>query len=213
VLEVVEGGRKIEGRWLWQGLCLKLSGGTILGLVGASGTGKTQLLRAIAGLDSLDQGMIKYRDIPLSGWSLPEYRSQVIYLHQRPTMFEGTVEDNLRAVYQWEVHRQKRYNRDFTLALLDLWQRPLEFLQKSALQLSGGEAQMVALIRALQLEPMVLLLDECSASLDQETTLRLESAIALWLEQNNQRACIWTSHDPNQIERVTNQQLLLSAHG
>ncbi len=213
ILEGIKLGRKVDNRWLWRELSFSLSGGTRLGLVGATGTGKSQLLRAIAGLDSLDQGVIKYKDVCLSGWSLPAYRWEVIYLHQRPTMFEGTVEENLKIVYGLKIHQDKKYNRDLILGLLDLFQRPLEFLQQSATNLSGGEGQIVALMRALQLEPMILLLDECTASLDSETTGRVESAIAAWLSQNQQRACIWTSHDSHQIERVTNKKLLLSSYG
>lgn len=200
-------------RWLWRDLSFTLPPGIQLGLVGATGTGKTLLLRAIAGLDPLDEGEIQYSDRPLSAWSLPLYRSQVIYLHQHPIMFEGTVEANLKAVYQFSVHSHQAYNPDYILTLLDIFNRPSEFLQQPALNLSGGESQIVAIMRALQLEPMILLLDECTASLDPQTTQQVELAITYWLQKNSQRACIWTSHDPNQIQRVTNQQLRLSPYG
>lgn len=211
-LQSIKIGRKIDSRWLWRDLSFTLDTGTRLGLIGATGTGKSLLLRAIAGLDPLDRGEIKYQDQPLSAWNLPLYRSQVMYLHQQPIMFEGTVEANLKAVYQLAVHRHRHYDRDGILALLDLFKRPFEFLQKQATSLSGGESQIMALIRGLQLEPMVLLLDECTASLDPKTTEQVELAIATWLEQDSRRACIWTSHDPDQIKRVTNQQLILSVY-
>ncbi|WP_308253541.1 ATP-binding cassette domain-containing protein [Geminocystis sp. GBBB08] len=212
MLQSIKVGRKIDSLWLWRNLSFSLVEGTRLGLIGASGTGKSLLLRAIAGLDPLQEGDIKYQDRSLSSWNLPMYRSQVIYLHQQPVMFEGTVEANLKAVYQLSVHRHHHYDGHKIISLLDLFNRPWEFLQKQATSLSGGESQITALIRGLQLEPMVLLLDECTASLDPTTKSQVESAIATWLEQDSRRACIWTSHDSQQIQRVTNEQLLLSKY-
>lgn len=212
LLQTIKIGCKINSRWLWRDVSFVLYAGTQLGLIGATGTGKSLLLRAIAGLDPLKEGEIMYQNQPLSSWNLPLYRSQVIYLHQQPIMFEGTVEANLKAVYQLSVHRHRHYDRHEIFTLLDIFKRSSEFLQQPATNLSGGERQILALIRGLQLNPMVLLLDECTASLDPETTKQIELAIATWLEQDSQRACIWTSHDPNQIQRVTNQQLLLSTY-
>ena len=199
-------------RWLWRDLSFNLEPGIQLGLVGATGTGKSLLLRAIACLDPLDEGEIRYLDRLLSAWNLPLYRSQVIYLHQRPIMFEGSVEANLKAVYQLAINSHRRYDPHQVRDLLETFDRHPDFLYQPATNLSGGESQLVAIIRALQLEPMVLLLDECTASLDPETTHKVEEAIAFWLSANPQRACIWTSHDPQQIQRVTNQQLILSPY-
>ena len=199
-------------RWLWRDLSFELEPGIQLGLVGATVTGKSLLLRAIACLDPLDEGEIRYLDRPLSAWNLPLYRSQVIYLHQRPIMFEGSVEANLKAVYQLAVNSHRSYDPHRVGDLLETFNRHPEFLYQPAANLSGGESQIVAIIRSLQLEPTVLLLDECTASLDPDTTQKVEKAIASWLAANPQRACIWTSHDPQQIQRVTNQQLILSEY-
>ncbi|BAQ61717.1 YbbL ABC transporter ATP-binding protein [Geminocystis sp. NIES-3708] len=210
MIEVRKIGCKIDSRWLWRDLSFNLNSGTRLGLIGATGTGKSLLLRTIAGLDPLLQGEIKYRDQNLSSWNLPLYRSQVMYLHQQAIMFEGTVEANLKGVYQLAAHHHRHYDRNYTFTLLEMFERSPNFLQQSATNLSGGERQIMALIRGLQLNPIVLLLDECTASLDPDTTKQVELAIATWLQQDSQRACIWTSHDDNQIKRVTNAQLLLS---
>lgn len=205
-LSAINLGRKINFQWLWRGVNLRLSPGLRLGLTGATGTGKSLLLRALAGLDPVDEGEIQLGQRPLSSCYLPQYRSLVIYLHQRPALLEGTVETNLKAIYQLSVHRQKRYEpkrvQDW---FLDLGRTP-EFLRKPAETLSGGESQLVALVRALQLDPLVLLLDEPTASLDPQTTKKFESLLNHWLEENPQRACIWTSHDPKQIRRVTQYQ-------
>ncbi|MGY6529232.1 MAG: ABC transporter ATP-binding protein [Cyanobacterium sp.] len=212
ILEGINLGQKIHTRWLWRNLCFSLHSGESLGLVGATGTGKTVLLRAIAHLNSPLEGEIIYQNKTLSSWDIPSYRSQVIYLHQRSVMFEGTVEDNLKLIYGLNIHKHLHFDIAKINYLLDLFERPSSFLEQSASNLSGGETQIVALIRALQLEPTILLLDECSASLDTKSTHQVESAIALWLQEKPQRACIWTSHDNSQIARVTHQQLIID-HG
>ncbi|WP_017296046.1 ABC transporter ATP-binding protein [Geminocystis herdmanii] len=209
ILKIVNLGQQINSRWLWRNLSFTLPSGESLGLVGATGTGKSVLLRAIAHLDTPLEGEIIYQDKNIVSWDIPNYRSQVIYLHQRSVMFEGTVEDNLKYIYRLDIHKQREYDTSKITQWLDLFDRSVSFLAQSASNLSGGESQIVALIRALQLDPMILLLDECTASLDAKTTAQVESAIALWLKENPQRACIWTSHDSNQIDRVTDKQLIL----
>ena len=79
--------------------------------------------------------------------------------------------------------------------------RPAGFLDKSQRDLSGGERQIVAIVRALLLNPELLLLDEPTAALDAETTRRLERLLTAWYtfsEGAHPRAMIWVSHDPSQ---------------
>ncbi|WRH67425.1 MAG: ATP-binding cassette domain-containing protein [Planktothrix sp. GU0601_MAG3] len=210
-LSAVNLGRKIQSRWVWRGVDLVLSPGMCLGLVGATGTGKTMLMRSLAGLDPVNEGEIKLGNRPLTQCYIPQYRSLVIYLHQRPVLLEGTVETNLKRVYDLLVHRQKHYNpQRVENWFLDVGRSP-DFLKQSTQNLSGGETQLVALIRGLQLDPLVLLLDEPTASLDPKTTQQVESLIQRWLTENPERACIWTSHDSKQLRRVTQvQQELVS---
>ncbi|MGI0479461.1 ABC transporter ATP-binding protein [Geminocystis sp. CENA526] len=210
ILNIINLGQQINSRWLWRNLSFNLHSGESLGLVGATGTGKSVLLRSIAHLDTPLEGEIIYRDKNILSWDIPLYRSQVIYLHQRSVMLEGTVEDNLKYIYRLNIHTNRRYDTSKVTQWLDLFDRNLSFLGQSASNLSGGESQIVALIRALQIDPMILLLDECTASLDAKTTAQVENSIEFWLQENPQRACIWTSHDSNQIDRVTDKQLMLN---
>ncbi|MDJ1168996.1 ATP-binding cassette domain-containing protein [Roseofilum sp. BLCC_M154] len=213
-LSVHQIGRRIQGKWLWRNLTFSLNPGSRLGLVGASGKGKTLLLRALAGLDPLDEGRILWskelgKNCNLNPNLLPYYRSQAIYIHQQPSLFEGTVEENLQIVYSLGIHQSKTYNLEDVQILLTQLNRSSDFLQKSAMNLSGGERQILSLIRALQLHPMILFLDEPTASLDPKTTEQVEELIDRWMGDNSYRCCIWTSHDRQQMERVTSDRLEL----
>lgn len=208
LLTVTNLGRQLAHRWLWRGVSFEVRAGDRMGLVAPSGAGKTLLLRTLVQLDSPQEGEIAYAGRPLSQWSLPQYRTQVMYLPQRPTPFAGTVADNLSQIFQLEVHRQRRYDSDQIVHWLEQLGRSADFLQRQARQLSGGETQLLALLRALQLQPTLLLLDEPTASLDPDTTTRLEALLDHWLGQG-QRAYLLTSHDGAQIRRITHRQLRL----
>lgn len=202
-------GRKVQNRWVWQGLDFDLYPGERIAVVGASGTGKSLLLRALAGLDSVQKGQIVFQGKVIDSWAMPQYRSQIIYLHQRPALLEGTVAENLRYIYKFAYHRDKAYNHKQILAYLEILGRNEDFLDFFTGALSGGEAQIVAFLRALQLSPSILLLDEPTASLDTATSQCLESLVAAWQNENSDRAYIWTSHDPTQIGRVSDRQITL----
>ncbi|MGD1908226.1 MAG: ATP-binding cassette domain-containing protein [Leptolyngbyaceae cyanobacterium] len=210
-LLVVDGvGRCLQDRWIWQNIRFVVNAGDRLAIVGPSGTGKSLLLRALAGLDPIQSGQICFRGQPLADWAMPQLRSQVVYLHQQPALLEGTVESSLQQVYALTIHRQKSYDRDLILSYLALLGRDADFLNRTTEQLSGGERQIVACLRALQLAPQILLLDEPTASLDRIATQQLETLIDQWQQQTPARACLWTSHDDSQLERVANRQLTLA---
>jgi putative ABC transport system ATP-binding protein len=214
LLTVKNLGRELGDRWLWRGVTFSLRAGDCLGLVAPSGAGKTLLMRNLVGLDPVQQGEVSYGGRRLGEWVLPTYRTQVMYVPQRATPFAGTVEDNLRQVFTLGVYRQRNFDRQRLVDWLYQLGRDTDFLQRQGSQLSGGEAQLLALLRVLQLDPYILLLDEPTASLDNATTAKVEALLDTWLQQPD-HACLLTSHDMEQIQRVTQQQLYLGefTHG
>ncbi len=196
-------------RWLWRNLDLDLLPGEILGLSAPSGAGKTLLLRALAGLDPMDEGSIHHDAAPVDGPDMPAARARCIYLHQRPALGEGSVADALRAPFAFRVHRSLRWDPAPAHRWLSDLGRDASWLETPVDTLSGGEAQVLALLRALQLSPKVLLLDEPSASLDAATARALEALLLSWVASDPQRACVWTSHDPSQLERTCTRVLTL----
>jgi putative ABC transport system ATP-binding protein len=201
-----------DGAWLLRGVSLSLSAGDRLGLAGPSGAGKTVLLRAMARLDPLGEGEVLWRGETVSGHRVPAFRSEVAYLHQRPAFVEGTVEENLELPFSLKQHRTKRYVREWAVTWLKLMDRDEGFLAKKVYDLSGGESQLVGLLRAIQLDPLVLLLDEPTAAVDRRTASLVEQSIVNWVDDRpHERAIVWVSHDTEQTERICGT--ILRIHG
>jgi putative ABC transport system ATP-binding protein len=201
-----------SGHWLIRDVSVSLAFGERLGVLGPSGAGKTVLLRAIALLDPLDEGSIRWDGRIVRGEAVPDYRKRVIYLHQRPALLEGTVEENLRHPFALRAHRDRAFDPGRVAGLLARLGREPGFLAKSSRDLSGGESQLVGLIRALQLDPSMLLLDEPTASLDPATARVVEGLLDEWLAaEPARRALVWVSHDADQARRMTGRRIRLRA--
>jgi putative ABC transport system ATP-binding protein len=213
-IEVIDIGRRDPktDSWLIRDVSFAVNPGDRLGILGSSGAGKTVLLRALAMLDPLDAGTIHWNGRLIRGDDVPAYRKQVIYLHQRPALFEGSVEDNLRYPFTLKTHDGKAFDRGRAIDFLASMGRDVAFLNKSSRDLSGGEAQIVAFARAIQLDPLVLLFDEPTTALDRPTALSLEAVIERWqAERPRERALVWVGHDREQTLRMTARTITLHA--
>ncbi len=187
---------------------VELRGGDRIAVVGPSGSGKTLLLRCLAMLDPFEAGEIRWQGKTVQAGEIPRFRSQVIYLHQRPALVEGTVEDNLRQPFSLRVHHDKPFSRARIVNLLESLGRNESFLSKQQRDLSGGEAQLTALLRAMQLDPNILLMDEPTAAIDAAATEMVETLVANWIqEQPSQRANVWVTHDQRQARRVATSEM------
>ena len=157
-------------------LGLTIGGGEIVALIGPNGSGKSTLLRVIAGLLAPDAGRVTLDDQPITG---PDPRIGLVFQEPRLLPWRSAAENITYPLELagWPVdRRQGRLEVLIDLVALDpsvLGNRPSE--------LSGGQAQRVALARSLALEPGVLLLDEPFSALDALSRERFDlELLALW---------------------------------
>lgn len=205
--------RLIDGVPIWSSLSIELKPGDRLALRGPSGSGKTLLMRSLVGLDKIDAGEIEYNGRNLGDWHLPDYRRRVRYIPQDAAFITGSVKDSITLFFRFKANRDLELDEYLLEAFLKQLQLSEEFLNKTADRLSGGEKQIVALIRSLLLQPEVLLLDEPTSNLDESMVANIEQLIDFWITQNKDRSLIWTSHDSRQLDRMTNQSLNISNYG
>ncbi len=171
-----------------------LESSSAIWITGPSGSGKTTLLKTLARLLLPAGGNIRLRgsssrEIPATRW-----RSRVLYLHQKAVMFHGTVLSNLSRAFTLSLRRSQEPDMETARAHLTRLLLPEEILQRDALVISVGEALRVALVRALLLDPDVLLLDEPTAALDPDSRAATADLLREWIS-SPKRGIVGVTHD------------------
>jgi len=186
---------------------LTIAGGRLYTLTGSNGAGKSTLLNILAFLSPPTSGEILYagKRVDWNSESLEAFRRKVTLLHQSPYLFAGSVYDNVAFGLKIRGIRGKEQLRIVDRVLDGVGLRG--FLRRKARELSGGEAQRVAMARALALEPEVLLLDEPLANIDRETSGLLETVIASLPLQGT--TVVMTTHDPHHPDRLRGESIVL----
>lgn len=169
--------KKYDDKTVLDQINLDIQDFQVLALIGASGSGKSTLLRLIAGLEGFEGGTITVNEDPIQDGHIDAYRKRVGFVFQDHNLFNHlTVLENLLLVLE-KVHRKRRKDIlpkiEALLKQFDL----LEHKDKLPHQLSGGQSQRVSIVRALSIEPEIILLDEPTSSLDPILTFEVLSAV------------------------------------
>ena len=135
-------------------------------LMGESGSGKSTLLNSVVGLSVPTSGKILLGDLEVNAANLRQIRTRVAWLPQHLALPYASVEEMLKAPYEWIVNRHLHFDRERCLHLFRQLGLESSLLEKNLSKISGGERQRVALVSALMLDRKVLLLDEPSSALD-----------------------------------------------
>lgn len=161
--------------------------GHVLGIVGPSGAGKSTLARALVGTVDPTHGVVRLDGAKLDDWNAAQLGASIGYVPQEPSLFRGTVRDNIsrfqvqvqgdRAAIDAEVVRAaiECGAHEMILQLPDAYDTELGW---NGAGLSSGQAQRIALARALYGSPALLVLDEPNANLDSDGDERLYALLA-----------------------------------
>lgn len=171
-------------------------------VLGRSGSGKSTLTRLCNRLLDPTAGAVRFRGVDVRDLDVLALRRAVGMVFQRPTVFAGTVADNLAA--------SGVADRDSHLRILDRVGLSPGVLTQGAATLSGGESQRVCLARALLMRPQVLVADEPTASLDEPATRDLETLVLGAAAEGV--PVLWVTHDLAQFDRIADHGVVLG-HG
>ena len=192
-LEVEQVGvRSPDGRPILLGVSFTAAPGEILGIVGPSGSGKTTLAKVVAGAIAPDLGVVRIDGAQRADWEPDALGRYIGYLPQEPSLFEGTVKENISRFETWRSGVGEDIDDEAVAAaklagvhdlILKLPQGYDTMLGPLGAGVSAGQAQRIALARALYRSPTLLILDEPNAFLDAEG----EAALARTVRETRKR--------------------------
>lgn len=181
-----------------------------LAILGPSGGGKSTLLKIIAGLSYPDSGMININDqkIVFKEKILRQYRKKVGVVFQSYNLFPHlSALENIVLPLQYVQKLSRKDAEDISMSLLKRFDLD-KHAEKKPYALSGGQIQRVALIRAIAIQPQLLILDEPTSALD---PLMTSEVLELILElKNEKRDIIMVSHHLQFSKRIADQVLFIA---
>lgn len=179
---------------LFSGFNLQVDRGQLVGITGESGCGKTSLLRAILGFVPLTTGSVEVCGLPLDAHHIHAIRQQTAYVPQELQPTASTGQDLIKLTHELTANLPHA-KREACEALMSSLGLDPSLLGLSASKLSGGQRQRLLLAAALSLPKPLLLLDEPSSALDEESTQRVGLALLRACHDDNRSALV-VSHDP-----------------
>jgi len=182
-------------------LCLTVKEGDFVAITGASGSGKTSLLRVICGLESpkegeiiLDHSIIFNKEI-----SIPTEKRNIGLVSQEKVLFPHM---NTRKNIEFGISKRKDKNELSNEIMEKLKIQKLS--EKYPYQLSGGESQRVALARSIVMKPKLLLLDEPFSGLDTKLKTKIYPEIKSILN-DNKITCLMVTHDLTEVKALADK--------
>ena len=204
LIETVNLCQRYGERDILKNINLCVDKGEVFAMIGPTGAGKTTLLRLIDLIDVPTSGKIYFDgvDTAESARMRLEVRRRMAFVLQKPVVFNMSVYDNIAYGLKWRGVRKSRL-REKVNSVLEVVGLSAD-KNRNARILSGGEAQRVAIGRAIAIEPEVLLLDEPTANLDPVSASRIEELITSII-QRYATTIIMATHDMSQGQRLADR--------
>ena len=191
-----------DGRQALNGFDLTIKAGQTIALIGASGAGKTTVLNLLLGFIQPTQGQILLGETDLATVPLAHWRKQIAWLPQQAHLFPGSVADNIRlgnaqsSLAAVQQAAQQAYAHDFIQALPHGYDT---LIGEGGQGLSGGQIQRIALARVFLKDAPLVILDEATAHLDQQSEQWIQQAIQTLAQT---RTVIMIAHRLHTIEQA-----------
>ena len=204
--------KQFGSRIIFSDLNLNFQSGMVYALIGDSGCGKTTLLNMLAKLETFDKGEIVYKGKSLTSLKNEEfYRNELGYLFQNFGLLESqTIRENLDLGLIGKKQNKKQEKERLLLQALQAVRLDYLSLNQKIYELSGGEAQRIALAKIILKDPPLILADEPTASLDPKNSKEI---MEILLElRNANRTIIIATHNPS-IWKMADQVIHLSQDG
>ncbi len=186
---------------------LVIEKGKFYGIIGPSGAGKSTLLRILNLLEPPSRGNLFFNGIPVTkmGKHILDLRRKMTMVFQKPILFDTSVYNNVQYGLKARGYTKKDITKLVHIALDEVGLT--EFANRNARSLSGGEAQRIALARAMVLKPEVILLDEPTSNLDPANVAMMEK-ITKRLHEKQGTTVIMVTHNIFQAQRMAEEILL-----
>ena len=191
-----------EDKPVLKGITFDAPPGTVIALVGSSGSGKSTIAGLAATFLEPDSGRVLVDGVDLRNILLASYREQLGLVFQDDFLFDGTIRENLRFARpaatddELEEVAQKAYVKEFTERFPDGLDT---IIGERGVKLSGGQRQRVTIARALLANPRILLLDEATSSLDTESEAMIQKSLGDLLRG---RTTVVIAHRLSTIQRA-----------
>lgn len=199
-------------RTLWTDVCFDVPAGSVTGILGNNGTGKSTLMNCIAGILKPRQGTVTLDGVDLLGLPRRERAKQLAYVAQRFETASTSVYDTV-LLGRLPYFFTRPTDHDYAVVEKTLEELGIaSWADRDASTLSGGEGQRVMLARAIAQEPRVLLLDEPTASLDLGSRNETLCYVNDYAQRHN-IAVLMISHDVNAALRSCRNLVLIDPNG
>ncbi len=183
-----------------RGVTASVRGAGVTCILGPSGSGKTTLLRLCNRLEVPSAGTVVFNGVDVATLDPLQLRRRAGMVFQRPTLFPGSVRDNLLVARPGASEAEM-------LGVMERVGLGPDYLGRTADNLSGGEAQRACVARTLLAGPQVVLFDEATSSLDPAPKARLEETARHLADDG--MAVLWVTHDLEQTRRLADDVLVV----
>lgn len=212
VIEVNQLKTYIGGRWVHNGINLKVNSGEILGIVGGSGSGKSMLLRQILALQNPTSGSVKVFGQNLHQISLEkleQLRTRWGVLFQHSALFSSlTLLENVMFPLRQHTDLDSKTIKELALLKIIAAELSVDDAYKYPAELSGGMEKRAALARAIVLDPDILFLDEPTTGLDPRTAGKFDELVAN-LQSSLGLTIVMVTHDLDTLWEVSDRVAFL----